>query len=231
MLGIQDSGQKIVTSGLILNLDAGQLRSYSGSGTTWTDLSGKGNSCTLTNLSYSSTNGGVIEFNGTEQNPQYGTIPTNTDFNLQGNFHINIWFYADLFSGIWEPLVAKGDSTWRVSRVGNNFPYTLHFATNGISNTALDSASSINLDTWYNVACNYDGSTKKIYLNGVEDASVSATGNVNTNANDVGIGYNDGPQPDRFWDGYIAIVMIYSQSLSATQVGQNYNAVRSRFGL
>ena len=55
----------IITTGLVLNLDAGNTASYSGTGTTWTDLSGNGNNGTLTNgTSYSSTNGGVMVFDG-----------------------------------------------------------------------------------------------------------------------------------------------------------------------
>ena len=46
--GILDSGQKIITDGLVLNLDAAQLRSYPTTGTTWTDLSGNSNNGTPT---------------------------------------------------------------------------------------------------------------------------------------------------------------------------------------
>ncbi len=55
----------ISNSGLVLHLDAGNTASYSGSGTTWNDLSGNGSNVTLTNTTYSSDNGGSIVFNGT----------------------------------------------------------------------------------------------------------------------------------------------------------------------
>ena len=62
-------GPRIPTSGLIFYLDAANTRSYPGSGTTWTDLSGNGNTGTLTNgPTYSSANGGQIVFDGSNDN-------------------------------------------------------------------------------------------------------------------------------------------------------------------
>jgi len=62
------TGPNIVTSGLVLQLDAANTKSYPGSGTTWTDLSGNGNNGTLTNSpTFSSANGGIFTFNGTNQ--------------------------------------------------------------------------------------------------------------------------------------------------------------------
>jgi hypothetical protein len=56
----------IATNGLVLCLDAANRKSYPGSGTTWTDLSGNGNNGTLTNgPTYSSANGGSLSFDGT----------------------------------------------------------------------------------------------------------------------------------------------------------------------
>ena len=66
---------KIVTNGLVLCLDAGNTKSYPGSGTAWTDLSGRGNNGTLTNgPTYSSTNGGSVVFDAVDD---YVTVPHN----------------------------------------------------------------------------------------------------------------------------------------------------------
>jgi hypothetical protein len=65
----------IITSGLLLNLDAGNTASYPGTGTTWTDLSGNGYNGTLTNgPTYSSSNGGTIVFDGTNDVASFGNI-------------------------------------------------------------------------------------------------------------------------------------------------------------
>ena len=76
------TGEDVVTSGLVLWLDAGQTRSYPGSGTTWYDLSGNGNNGTLTNgPTYSSTNGGDLIFDGADD---YISI-NSTNMNFASN--------------------------------------------------------------------------------------------------------------------------------------------------
>jgi hypothetical protein len=69
------NANSIITSGLVLNLDAGNTASYPGSGTVWTDLSGNGYNGTLTNGPiYSSSNGGTIVFDGTNDVASFGNI-------------------------------------------------------------------------------------------------------------------------------------------------------------
>ena len=79
------SGQDIVDDGLILCLDAGDPKSYNGSGTTWTDRSGEGNKGTLTNDStFDSDVGGNIAFDGTDDKAYCGSVTPNTeDFTIE----------------------------------------------------------------------------------------------------------------------------------------------------
>jgi hypothetical protein len=79
------AGPEINESGLVLCLDAGNTKSYPGSGTTWTDLSGNGNTGTLVNgPTYSSANGGSIVFDGSndyiQTNFNYSLTSSNTEF-------------------------------------------------------------------------------------------------------------------------------------------------------
>jgi hypothetical protein len=61
--GILDSNDKTISSGSVLYVDAAQLRSYPGSGTSWTDLSGNNRTGTLTNTpTFSTSNGGLFSF-------------------------------------------------------------------------------------------------------------------------------------------------------------------------
>ena len=80
----------IVTSGLVLNLDAANMKSYPRSGTTWRDLSGLGNNGTLTNgPTFNSQNGGSIVFDGVDD---YASI-NNTIGNFgTSDFTINFFF-------------------------------------------------------------------------------------------------------------------------------------------
>lgn len=87
-----------MTTGLVLNLDAGDPASYAGAGTTWTDLSGRGNNGTLVNsVTYSSSNHGTLVFNGYTpvQGPNpYVLLPKNSDFDFgTGDFSVDMWNY------------------------------------------------------------------------------------------------------------------------------------------
>jgi hypothetical protein len=86
------AGPEIAESGLVLALDAGNLKSYPTTGTTWTDLSGNGNTGTLTNgPTYSSANGGSISFDGTND---YVTIPDSPSWDVNnGGYSICFWMY------------------------------------------------------------------------------------------------------------------------------------------
>ncbi len=85
---------RIITDGLVLALDAANQKSYPGSGTTWSDLSGNGNNGTLTNgPTFDSGNNGSIIFDGVDDYITTGTTPSQ----LQGNpsFTVSGWFYRN----------------------------------------------------------------------------------------------------------------------------------------
>ena len=106
----------LVLSGLTLCLDAANTKSYVGSGTTWTDLSGNSNTGTLTNgPTYSSANGGSIVFDGTND---YATISFNSVFNVTSNpFTVIVWNKKNTSSNGYNGLItadAAGDDTWKI---------------------------------------------------------------------------------------------------------------------
>ena len=107
---------RIVTDGLVLALDAGNPKSYPGSGTTWTDLSGNGNNGTLTNgPTYSSANGGSIVFDGVDD---YAEITdSSNNFDLGGiDATLEFWIYIPSTSGA-DVIIGKGGNTtnWNLS--------------------------------------------------------------------------------------------------------------------
>lgn len=84
-----EGNPSVSTTGLVLNLDAGNSSSYTGSTTTWTDLTGRGNDGTLNNVTYSSSDQGYLSFNGTSS---YISLPNSTDFNFgTDDFTIELW--------------------------------------------------------------------------------------------------------------------------------------------
>jgi hypothetical protein len=84
-------GANVVTSGLVLALDAANTKSYPGSGTTWSDLSGNGNTGTLTNgPTFNSANGGSIAFDGIDDYTNLGLVTQLTNIT---NVSVNAWVY------------------------------------------------------------------------------------------------------------------------------------------
>jgi len=220
----------IVLDGLTFYLDAGVTLSYPGVGTTWTDVNGLGtkNNGTLTNgPTYNSANGGSIVFDGGDD---YVNIGTGTTFNLGGvgkTFSIGICFNRSGGWGGWTALFTKGDNSWRVHRYGNGTGQ-LAFGTDGFSSQDTVTNTIFNANTWYNVICVYDGTSKKIYVNGVLDTNVNVTGTLGNNSYPVYIGENS-QQGGRVFNGKISLTQIYNRALSSTEILQNYQVMIPRF--
>jgi hypothetical protein len=221
-------GPKIITNGLVLALDAGNIKSYPGSGTTWTDLSGNGNNGTLTNgLTYSSSNGGSIVFDGVNDFVQIaGSIVTS-----QATFIVWIKRNEDqnFFSGI---IFSRGTSVSGMNfySTSNRIGYTWN---DNINTYDWDSGLIVPNLTWCMCAISVSGSSATGYL--CQSSGItSSTNNVShtsTTLNDIKIGYDDAGAELRYIKGDVAQVSVYNRALTAAEISQNFNATRSRFGL
>ena len=218
---------KIVTDGLVLALDAADKNSYPGSGTTWSDRAGTNNNTLTNGPTFSSSNGGSIVFDGTND---YSTAPNNTLLDNQ-TITMESWNYpAFVFqSGF---LFEKGAVNTQYSNFYNG-DGTFYFRTIGLSNqdTTFYAPSYISANTWNHIVCTYGAGVKTIYLNTVQIAQVTGiTGTISTNTTGLYIGAY-GPGSSYFFNGRIAISRVYNRALSSVEVLQNYNAQKSRFNL
>jgi hypothetical protein len=218
----------IVTSGLVVNLDAGNVKSYPGSGTTWTDLTGNGNNGTLTNgPTYSANNGGYFTFDGV--NDQVVAASSYLDGTAGAYNTVELWMY---WTGGWGgfPMEFSSYRLWMpadVSGLGFN---------NGNGDLYGFNASSL-ANSWKHItAVFYNGSytnNAKIYVDGTIQTlsqlkSPATNGTVDSTLT-IG-GYRGGSTSYPF-PGRIALLRAYSRQLSQTEITQNYNALRGRFGL
>ena len=248
-MGTNYNTLSIVTDGLVLCLDAANTKSYSGSGTTWTDLSGRENNTTTDGTTFDSE--GFFDFDGTNDNvkvPMTGDV-NDTLFNGSNNFSLDFWFKAD-------NLPANGATDFKHSQAllgGGNRKIILVFG-NGYDDKEVgirvnmgdwtgpvgSGADSIDNNTWYNVIVTYDSSSGFVlYLNGDQKSTSSLTGTIQTPFQDsdnklIGCVKDDTGNVnfrDRFFDGKISIVKIYNRILTTSEVFQNYNALKGRFGL
>ena len=251
MIGIVDSGQKNLGNGLRIHLDAGQLRSYSGSGAVWNDLSGNANSASLLNSPTfnSASNGGGFFFNGTTNRWQTTFLAGTSPFTIECVFR----FVTNSLS--LDSLCVAGDYWDGGSQaVGYGFASDnsnnifWHLISTSVYSYAVDLILAPTNNTFYHVAGTraYRDSREYTvgYLNGVAKGSTTGSLGVNLNLN------NNFFQDNAIFDGrnsrYIGtygwsysspptgslyLVRVYDRELSANEIKTNYEAYKSRFGL
>lgn len=219
----------IVTDGLIFNLDAGFTPSYPTSGTTWGDISLSGNNGTLTNgPTYSTDGGGSIVFDGVDDYINMGNV-----LNLDENpFTISAWFKYT-YDGGYHSIIAKGTGLgtsigYRIL-IDNNGKFYVD-ASDGNTENFFTSNFTITSNEWTHVSFVRESlNTFKLYVNGVLDKTVIKNiGSVSNNYNlYVGAQTNN----SFFFTGTIGQVIINNKALTETEILQNYNAQKGRFGL
>ena len=227
---------KIVTDGLVLYLDAANTRSYPGTGTVWSDLSRSGNNGTLINgPTFNSANGGNIVFDGSND---YISTNTNSSLTQAGNtqFTVDVWVKKsasnkDMLLGPWDNSNRKG---WFVQWFTDG---NLYFGiTNGAFNYNYVSVSWQN--QCFNLTGVFDGSLLtnqnigKIYVNNILQNTTNS-GNMLTSvpAGLVEVSIGRLTNYSSYATGNITMVKIYNRALSASEISQNYNATKTRFGL
>lgn len=224
----------VVTNGLVLYLDAGNTKSYPGTGTTWTDLSRQGNNGIANNgTAFSTLNGGCFVFDGADD---YVNIGVNKSCNrFTGDFAVSAWVNRSNTGGTWGNIIgdyytnSTGNALEWQLMINSTAQLFLYNVTSGYVINPIASGFSVN--TWINVALTRIGSTINLYANTNLVTSVtntttfgSATGNLN-----IGVDGNNSAEP---YTGKIAAVTVYKdKGLTAAEVSQNFNALRTRFGI
>jgi hypothetical protein len=227
---------RIVTSGLGLTLDAADTNSYPRTGTTWTDVSGNGNNGTLTNSpTFSAANLGSIVFNGVNQ---YVSIPSAASIKNSTNLSLEAWVLIASNVAYYAGIIGKGttDDDEEYTLAVNPTNSKVYMDVGNVIGPYTNISYSFSLNTWYHIVGTHQriagSSTLNIYINGILLSGVTSnpTIAVNSNSTNVSIGsrFIDGTSA---WNGRISTVRIYPRSLTATEVLQNYNATKTRFGI
>jgi len=226
-------GGDYVTDGLVLYYDAGETTSYPGTGTTWTDLVSSITATLKNGTSYSSSNGGEMVFDGSND---YVQVSTSTAFNVSAATFI-VWLTLDdssqsFYTGL---LYARGSGANVVNGV-NLFGTTekVGYTWNGDSNTYnFDSGLVIPAQEMCMVAASVQSNFADLYLCR-SSGTTSARNNTNhgtTTIDNIEIGRDSWPFQSRYLDGSVPIAQLYNRALSSTEINQNFNAFKSRFGL
>ena len=218
---------ELVTDGLVLNLDAGDPRSYPSSGTTWTDLSGNGNNGTLVNgPTYSNADGGGLVFDGTND---YITLPSNTSL-APSQVTIEAWVLHTNSSQVTSFVGGYGDTGNQGYWLGNNNSNWTFSIGAGGSNYYQLAGPTYSSNTIVHLVGTFDGSIMRFYTNGVLSSTYGLSGNIQYSGVTPYIGQTTGLSTNRYWTGKIFNYKIYNRPLSAAEVAQNYDALRVRYG-
>lgn len=223
-------GGKIITSGLVLALDAGSIKSYPGTGTIWFDRSGNNFNGTLTNgPTFNSANGGSIVFDGTNDYVVTSNFTPNvTNKTLSG--WVKLSSISQQGGGLINLQSTDGSSFDAI--VYNETNQGWGFGSNNFFRTAWSNVKETSTSDWVNIVATYANSDYRLYRNGIlilNTTSFSAL-NFNFSSNSL-LGYRHLGGGGAFLAGNIAIGMIYNRVLSASEVLQNFTATRGRFGL
>lgn len=230
----------IVTNGLVLNLDGGNINSYpglNGNGNTWFDLSGNGNNGTLVNgVGFNSNNGGALSFDGFNDYISIGTPSVLNGLQLP----LTICGWANLSSssgsrtiyGVYKNVL--GGQLYSLLRVDSGV--LKYYTSNSGGGFQAQGTLSPSLNSWNFYAVTVSGTlsspTVNIYLNtSSQTFSYGALTASPDLAVDFRIGANQANPTTEAWSGSIGQVSVYNRALSASEIQQNYNATKTRFGL
>ena len=214
-------GPNISEDGLVLALDAANVKSYPGSGTTWNDVSGNSNSGSLINgPTFDGGNLGSIVFDGSNDYVQTNINRSFTAMTLMGFIKRN-GAQVD-YTGI---FYSRGTSITGISFYSTN---NLGYTWNGAVNTyTFNSNLLVPNNTWCMVAMSVTSTAATLYVN--TSSATNTVSHTSTTIDDLKLGQDD--FGSRFMNGNIANVMMYNRALSANEIFQNFNATRSRFGV
>lgn len=218
---------KLIQNGLVLHLDAANLASYSGSGSTWYDLSGNGNDVTTVssptyNSGYWSTGTyGYFTGSGTS------SIPTgNSPYTMQAWIRLPAWGYRSGIMAIGSYGTLNQSNALRTG--DNQIPgdFVHYWWANDLNITNNDASLSTNV--WFMITALYDGTNRTVWANTTQiGTDTPGTHNVTSTSFEIASTYFGGET----LKGDIAIALIYNKALISAEIQSNFNFFKTRFGL
>ena len=219
----------IVTDGLVLHLDAAKRDSYPGSGTTWYDLSGTTENATLLNNPTFTSSGKSTAFD-------YDATNDGTRVNGVPNFGLEVSVEA------WVKPEGDYGGSGGAGTIYNQGGMYLQYRNDGTFGNYFregyyHTPSVITYGNWYNVVQVWDRTNYelKVYVNNNLVRTVTLVSNVGLVDSTAGFIGMQGTDPDgsyaRKFNGKISVVRLYEKVLTASEITQNYNALKGRYGL
>lgn len=239
------NGPRLITKNMALHLDAADINGYAGSGGTWRDLSGNNRNVTMYNAggtTYTSSPSGPAAF----AQSKLGEF-TFDGVNDWGKMASSISAGSDVTVSVWVKLTDTGDRGLLSHCSGGpvNLGYgvnagKMHYKYYTTSWQTTSGTTSVNDGNWKNLVWSKTGTSMIMYINGVQDYSVTLTGSVSGPLICIGSYWGPcnsdsyGAGTDAYgsvFAGTLASMMVQTTTLTAAEVLQNFNALRGRFGV
>jgi len=210
----------IVTSGLVLCLDAANKRSYPGSGTTWFDISGNNRNLTLFNgTAYNSA--GYFDFDGSDDYAKTSDNGLGTGTTIPHS--LEMWVNFDVLT----------NPRWWLAVIGQYTTGAHHWiGTTGVqfgawSANCQRSPTLLGVNNWMQIVGTFNGTTLTYYVNSVNTGGSCTADGFNFTNTDFTIGLRLGSEA--YFNGKVSNVKIYNRALSAEEIAQNFNALCGRY--
>lgn len=226
----------IVTDSLFMKLDAANYVSG-----LWQDETANGNNATINGATWLSTDGGIFDLDGTNDNIQ---IPHNSNLSLSPTIQktIQVWVKFDILPGlnIQIPVFGKLSSSFvfdgywggLFSNTGNT-----RVVTNGtaIQRVTTSTINPVTINTWYLFTfisqITSAANTTKVYLNETEISSTAHGTDGYSESNPLYLGFIGSGVSSQYLNGKIGACYFYTKGLSVAEISTNFNATRTRFGV
>jgi hypothetical protein len=197
------------------------------SGTTLYDLTGRGNNGALQNAAITKTqNGKLISLDGTDDSC---FVSSTSDVSIT-TLTISVWVKKETLNTLQYILTKTINKSYELSSHTNN---GIRYRINNGATTVFNVTSLLNDSDWHNVVVTHDGSSVVFYFDGQQNTT--GTGTISNETSGVMIGANissgSNTASSQYFIGKMAVAQIYNRALTATEVLQNYNVTRHRFGV
>ena len=227
----------IVRDGLVLCLDAANSKSYPGSGTTWTDLSANGNTGTLVNTPTYNTSG-YFDFDYTQSENVTFSNTSSLQFLNRLPYTLEAWVYPTRNPGVnnWTGIFDResnpgsgrdGYNLYFLGSAGTDtYFFTERFTSGSYNAVPVTLNQSVSVNAWQHIVATYDGTTLTLYRNGSSVGTpVTTTGNITNTSKSLTVGVRG----VNYFGGRISNAKIYNRALTAAEIQQNFNALKSRY--
>lgn len=227
-MGISYNPQS-VTNGLVFCFDAGNIKSYPGTGTAVKNIISNSTGVTINSPTYSVNLGGYFSF----VTDDVIAFPEESALNSQ-EVSVEVWFRTNALDQLGF-FFEKGsvNTQYSLFQEGANIRWRANFGSGFVTMVSVSSTSFLNTTNWFQLVATHRSGTQNVYINSVNVGNGTTSGTLATNANGMSIGAYGGFNGSRsyYYNGDIGVVKVYNRRLEPEEVRQNFAALRGRYGI